>query len=181
MHKHGYSICSALVVIAMTLLTGCAHRTQAVAREMVLPPSARTHVVESNQRFVMAASIEAPDPVYPADAQLDGTLRLCTTFVVNADGAVDDVGFDRESPACVEPGTPASTPFEQAVRTTLQQWRYFGAAVCTFPDGIDPDSDPRCDGAGVRVTPIPIRLRYVFTFSSERGGRVSRAQASPVR
>jgi len=165
----------------MTLAVGCAHRTQRVERARVLPPSAQTRAIASNQRFVMAAPIEDPDPVYPAGVQLDGTLQLCTTFVVTADGEVADVAFDRESSACAEPGTPASAPFEHAIGTTLEQRRYFAAAVCTFPDGNDPESDPRCDGAGVRMAPVPIRLRDVFTFSSGRGGRVSRAQASPVR
>jgi len=53
------------------------------------------------------------------------------------------------------------------------------AAVCTFPD--DTRSDPRCDGPDVYVAPVPIRLRDVFTFASERGARVSRAAASSAR
>ncbi|NYZ61408.1 energy transducer TonB [Luteimonas deserti] len=129
----------------------------------------------------MAVPIEDPDPVFSQRAQLDGVLHLCTTFVVTTEGEVEDIAFDRESSACAEPGSAAVASFERAVRAALERWRYFGAAVCTFPDGIDPDSDPRCDGPDVRVDPVPIRMRYVFTFSSERGGRVSRAQASPVK
>lgn len=169
------------VAVAMSVSTGCAHRTQRVEREMILPPSAPTHEVASHQRFLMAVPIADPDPAYPHGARFDGTLQVCTTFVVTAEGAVEDVAFDAASPGCAGPGTPASAPFEHAARAALAQWRYFGAAVCSFPDGRDPDADPRCEGPDVRVDPVPIRLRYVFTFSSARGGRVARAPAPPVR
>lgn len=177
MHRHGrLTRPTRVVVIAMLLSVGCAHRTQHVERAMVLPSMAAVYEVESNQRFVMAAPIESPDPDYPNDVQLDGVLQLCTTFVVTTGGEIEGIAFDRDSPACGESGSAAVAPFEDAVRAALVRWRYFGAAVCTFPDGVDPDADPRCDGDGVRVDAVPIHLRYVFTFSS---GRVVRARASP--
>lgn len=166
------------VAIAALGVTACSHRTLQVERAMVLPPGAQTHAVESNQRFLMAAPIEDPDPVFPAGARLDGVLQLCTTFGVTTDGAVVDIAFDREDPACADPADDRTAPFAGAVRQALQRWRYFGAAVCTFPDGRDPGADPRCDGPDVRINAVPIALRYVFAFSSERGGRVSRSPAA---
>ena len=159
-------------------LAACSHRTAQVERAMVLPPTADVHAVESNQRFLMATPIHDPDPAFPASARLEGELRLCVSFVVDADGVVQDIVADREDMDCADPVDAAATPFVDAVTATLRSWRYVGAAICTFPAGINPDSDPRCERAGVEVGAVPIRLRYTFTFSSERGGRVSRKAAT---
>lgn len=169
-----------MAVCLFMALAACSHRTAQVERAMVLPPMAQVHTVESNQRFLMATPIQDPDPSFPADARFDGELQLCVSFVVDADGVVQDIVADRENMDCADPDDVAATPFADAVTATLRSWRYFGAAICTFPAGIDPDSDPRCDGAGVQVDAVPIRLRYTFTFSSERGGRVSRKVASTM-
>jgi len=168
--------CCILPCLTVALMA-CSHRTAGVQRAMVLPPMAQAHSVESNQRFLMAAPIHDPDPTFPAGARLDGELRLCVGFVVDAEGAVRDVAADRAEQACADPADPAARPFVDAVTTMLRSWRYFGAGVCTFPAGTDPEHDPGCEGAGVAVDAVPIRLRYTFTFSSERGGRVSRNTA----
>ena len=168
-----FAVC-AIATCLLTALAACGHRTAQVERAMVLPPMAQMHTVESNQRFLMASPIEDPDPVFPVGARLDGVLRLCVGFVVDADGVVGDVAADRDDPGCADPDAAAAAPFVEAVITTLRSWRYFGAAVCSFPAGVDPDRDPRCDGKGVVVEAVPIRLRYEFMFSSERGGRVLR-------
>lgn len=181
MDLHGRTRITTALLAAMLLATACSHRIQRVERELVLPPFAQVHEVESNQRFLMAVPIEDPDSAYPKGATLRGVLHLCVAFVVTTEGGITDVAVDEQGVDCADPDDPATVPFESSVRAALQRWRYFGAAVCTFPDGIDPDSDPRCDGPDVRVDPVPIRLRYVFTFSSERGGRVSRAQPSSTR
>lgn len=178
MRRLGRSRPSMIIVAAALVLAGCSHRTLQVERAMVLPPAAQMHSVAPNQRFLMAGPIEDPDPAYPVGAPLDGALHICTTFVVTAEGEVIDIALDRADTACADPDAHATAPFADAVLGTLQRWRYFAAAVCTFPDGIDPETNPRCDGADVRIDAVPIRLRYVFAFSSQRGGRVSRADAS---
>ena len=165
------------VAVAMSVSTGCAHRTQRVEREMIPPPSAPTHEVASHQRFLMAVPIEDPDPVFPAGARgVEGTLLLCTTFVVDSEGAVTDVVADRADAMCADPADPAMTPFVDAVSDALGRWRYFAAAICTFPRSADPDADPRCEGDEVRVDAVPIWLRYVFGFTVTGGrARVTRA------
>jgi len=167
------ALCGIAACLFMAL-AACSHRTAQVERAMVLPPMAQVHTVESNQRFLMATPIQDPDPMFPADARLEGELRLCVSFVVDADGVVRDIVADHEDMDCADPDNAASTPFVDAVTATLRSWRYLGAAICTFPAGVDPDSDPRCEGVGIEVDAAPIRLRYTFTFSSERGGRVAR-------
>lgn len=168
------------IFLPVLLLTACSHRTQ-IERAMVLPPSAQMHTVESHQRFLMATPIHDPDPAFPVGARLERELRLCVGFVVDADGAVRNVAADHENVGCADSTGVAAAPFVEAVTGTLRTWRYFGAAICTFPAGVDPDSDPGCEGEGVGIDAVPIRLRYVFTFSSERGGRVSRAASRDTR
>ncbi|MDR7193959.1 hypothetical protein [Luteimonas terrae] len=169
--------CRGMAACLLLTLAACSHRTAQVARAMVLPPIAQVHTVESHQRFLMAVPTHDPDPPFPAGARLEGEMRLCIGFVVDADGVVENIVADRDGARCADPADVAAIPFLDAVTTTLRSWRYFGAAVCTFPADIDPDSDPRCAGAGVEVQAVPIRLRYEFAFSSERGGRVSRNAA----
>jgi len=57
-----------------------------------------------------------------------------------------------------------------SVVTALEEWRWFGAVICTFPDGIEADGDCRAEGAEVRA--VPIRLDYRFVFEPD-GRRVS--------
>lgn len=174
-HRH-IAHCGIAACLVMGL-AACSHRTAQVERAMALPPAAQVHAVESNQRFLMAAPIHDPDPLFPADAPLEGGLRLCVGFVVDAEGTVGQIVADREDSDCADPTDSAARPFVDAINAALNSWRYFGAAVCTFPADVDPDPDPHCDGAGVEVDAVPVRLRYTFTFSSERGGRVSRKAA----
>lgn len=163
----------ALLVLA---LAACSHRGTRVERAMVLPANAEQHVVGPDQRFLMAVPIEDPDPVFPAGARTEGTLHLCATFVVGSDGAVTDVVADRADAMCADPADAAMTPFVDAVSDALGRWRYFAAAICTFPGSADPDADPRCEGDEVRVDAVPIRLRYVFGFTVTGGrARVTRA------
>lgn len=178
MHLNGRRRTATALIVALLLATACSHRTLHVEREMVLPPAAPVHEIESNQRFVMATPIEDPDPAYPDGAHLEGDLQLCTGFTVTAEGDVVDIAFDREDAVCADPAAVSTAAFAEATRVGLTQWRYFGAAVCTFPEGHAPDAEAGCDGPQVRVDAVPIRLRYVFTFSSVRGGRVWRS-ASP--
>ena len=170
----GHLLALALLVLA---LAACSHRGTRVERAMVLPANAEQHVVGPDQRFLMAVPIEDPDPVFPAGARgVEGTLLLCTTFVVDSEGAVTDVVADRADAMCADPADPAMTPFVDAVSDALGRWRYFAAAMCTFPGGADPEADPGCAGDGVRVDAVPIRLRYVFGFTVTGGrARVTRA------
>lgn len=166
-----------IIVAAALVLAACSHRMLQVERAMVLQPVAQAHTGAPNQRFLMAGPIEDPDPAYPAGVRFDGALQVCAMFVVTSEGEVIDIALDRAATTCADPDDEATKPFADAVLGTLPRWRYF-AAICTFPAGIDPESDPRCGGADVRIDPVPIRLRYVFAFSSARGGRVSRAHGS---
>lgn len=64
------------------------------------------------------------------------------------------------------------------MRVLMRHWRYFAAAMRTFPETQNPDLDFRCEGLDVRIDAVPIRLRYVFTFPSECGGHVWRKKCT---
>ncbi|MET0329124.1 MAG: hypothetical protein ABW163_10190 [Luteimonas sp.] len=169
---------SGVAALLALLLCACSHRTARVERALVMPPTAQVHTIQSHQRFLMASPIHDPDPQFPMDARLEGELRLCVAFVVDVEGSDQQVIADREDAGCADPHDSAVIPFVEAVTGTLSTWRYFGAAVCTFAADVDPDADPRCTRGGVVVDAVPIRLRYVFTFSSASGGRVIRTRSA---
>lgn len=92
------------------------------------------------------------------------------------------------------PDCPASQAeldprFVGAAVEAARQWQFLAAAICTFPDGTFPDGagvTDDCSGPGVVVTPVAIRVSYVFSFHA--GGRVTagtnragRAGAAPDR
>ena len=54
----------------------------------------------------------------------------------------------------------------------VRQWEFFAAAVCTFPPGVAKNHE--CEGDGVVVAPVAIRMAFVFSFEVDRGRAVVR-------
>lgn len=163
----------------LLLATGCASQVGRVDREMVLPPAAERHALEDRQRFLMAVPVSDPMPVFPEDLRLRTQAVVCASFVVDADGNTNDISTAEAGPGCVgSAGIDAAqhARLREAVEHALSQWTWFGAAVCTFPDEVEPDD--ACRNEGVAVRPVPLRLDYRFVFAP--GGRVS-ADGSPAR
>lgn len=139
---------------------------------MVLPAGAQVHVLESRQRFLMAAPVTDPMPGFPDDLRLRAPAVVCAGFVIDTDGATTDVSTVEQGAAC--PGSDGVDAAQHArlraaVEQALAQWTWLAAAVCTFPDEIEPDDACRSDGAVVEA--VPARLDYRFVFAP--GGRVS--------
>lgn len=134
---------------------------------MVLPAGAATHEVDERQHFLMAASIRSPMPQFPDRVRVpDGVYEVCVRFVVTEMGEVEQVEFPDDAPECaVSHVDPA--PFQHAVADALSRWSFTGAAICTFPEGVEVDE--RCEAEGVDVRAVPIRLMYVFSFSQADG------------
>lgn len=157
-----------LAALALALLAGCASRQGGrVERELVLPPGVARYALETHQRFLMAVPIEDPSPAFPAAAPPDAERgAVCAEFVVDAGGAVGEVAIEPHD-GCEE-ATPASVAaYGPAVADALTRWRYFAAAVCTFPATVAPDDE--CRAAGVRIEPVAVRLRYRFVFEPATG------------
>lgn len=164
-------------LLLLVLATGCASQGGRVDREMVLPPGAARHELDDRQRFLMAVPVSDPMPVFPADLRLRSQAVICASFVVDTDGNTVDISTAGAGPDCAgSEGTDATQHMQlrEAVEHALAQWTWFGAAVCTFPDEVEPDD--ACRNEGVTVQPVPLRLDYRFVFAP--GGRVS-ADRSP--
>lgn len=161
-----------LWIAVVACVSACAGAPKRVDREMVIPFGAARHEVSDEQLFIMAVPIHAPDPEFPAGMRAPGgRLPVCVSFVVTGEGVVEAVELV-DLPACSDTRAHAGDAFGQAVVSTVSGWSYFGAAVCDFTGGAIRNDD--CEGEGVQITPVAIRLTYVFTFDSTAGkGRVS--------
>ncbi len=155
---------------ALLAMAGCATTTSSsVDRRMVLPAGAERHQVDEDQHFLIAGLISSPMPDFPPGAGTkDGTREVCVEFVVTVDGLVEEVVFPRSEGGCARTGDDKAL-FEQAVSEALARWQLTGAAICTFPAGVPRDES--CEGEGVLVRAVPIRLMYVFSFTQANGKR----------
>lgn len=154
------------------LLAGCASQGGRVDREMVLPALAERHELDDRQRFLMAVPVSDPMPAFPEDLRLRTQAVVCASFVVDTDGNTVDVGTAEAGPACAgsaDTDAVQHAQLREAVEHALARWTWFGAAVCTFPDGVEPDD--ACRNEGVAIRPVPLRLDYRFVFAP--GGKVS--------
>lgn len=50
---------------------------------------------------------------------------------------------------------------------SVTQWKFLGASVWEFPVGVAKNEN--CSGDNVQVTAMPIKVSYVFDFSSQSG------------
>lgn len=154
------------ILIGMTA-SGCASRKDFVDKMMILPANSSYVEVERNQRFIMAIPINNPTPEFPLDGPGELTdATICSRFVVTEDGRVRDIEQIDDAPNCMMLGSKRGEVFMGQVRKALEQWTYFGAAICEFEI-----SEDECrDGRGY-LRPLSIRLAYRFNFTTKNGGR----------
>lgn len=170
-------------VLVLLSLPGCRTRPT-VAMEMVLPPMAPVMDIPRDTRFLMAAPVSQPLPEYPAGVARGSAARVCVEMVIGEEGAVVSAGALYALPDCPASQAELDPRFVSAAVEAARQWQFLAAAICTFPDGAGVTDD--CSGPGVVVTPVAIRVSYVFSFHP--GGRVTagtnragRAGAAPDR
>lgn len=149
-------------------LAGCASQGRPaplgeVQAGMLLPPGVSTWEERPNERFFVADPIgDPPMPEYPPEyLALDLDERqVCVEIVVHPDGYVTSARHNREVPGCgdegIEPG------FVDNAVETISSWPFFGAQLCRFPEGMEPNDG--CEGEGVQIEPVPVRLGYVFSY-----------------
>lgn len=174
--RRGHRATGACMLLSvLLLLPGCSSThgrggpSTGVGVDMILPPAATRMSVPDDRVFLMAAIVDNDLPVYPPvllDRQI-GHQSVCAEIVVGEEGNVLRVTPLYEMPEC--PDTERDTPpaFVQAVSDALSRWRFFAAATCSFPPGV-PTNDA-CEGAGVKIEPVAIKLAYVFEFTNDEG------------
>lgn len=157
---------SLFILIAMTA-SSCASRKDFVDQVMILPANSSYVEVEKNQRFIMAVPINSPTPAFPLDGHSGlNDATICSRFVVTEDGRVRDIEQIDDAPNCMALSRMGGDVFMGQVRKALEQWTYFGAAICEF----EASEDECRDGHG-SLRPLSIRLAYRSNFSTKNGRR----------
>lgn len=159
---------AACVIVA---LGACASRGATVGKRMVLPPGALAMTLEKRQGFLMAVPIHEPLPRLETAAGPDGRTEVCVEIVIDAEGTVPEARHTPGVDGCHATPDPA---YVTATLDAVRQWRYFAAAVCTFPEGQAKTGD--CSGEDVVVRAVPIRLTYAFAFERMAGRTRVRAR-----
>ena len=156
-----------LLLLASSLLplAGCKTKS-AVGLRMILPPGAETMVVPEDQVFLMASPISQPMPVFPAGSQRNVNISACVEIVIDESGAVSSITPIYSAPDCPLDEASMDHRFVSAVTTAVSKWQFLAAALCTFPPDTAISDD--CSGDDVVISPIAIKLSYVFSFQSGR-------------
>ncbi len=94
---------------------------------------------------------------------------MCAHVIVTADGAVQRVDPMSDRDECAAGLLPDNADLVQAVSTTVLQWRFVPAAMCTFAPAVaQPAALDDCTGAD-RQDPVPVTLSFAFTFEVRQG------------
>ena len=156
--------------VALALcLAGCARQVRPapqgeVEAGLLFPFGAPTVEVRKDEQLFAAAPVGSqPMPAYPPQLLESGldARRVCVEIIVQADGQVASARRNNEAGECrfgeVEPA------FVDSAVDTIRGWQFFGAQICRFPAHVE--ANDGCEGEGVEIEPIPMRLTYVFAFS----------------
>lgn len=162
----------AMAAMALTaaFVAGCKTNSE-VGMRMVLPPMAEVMEVPEGRTFLMASPVTQPLPEYPSGVHRGASAHVCIELVIDENGAVESATPLYGLHDCPAAEDELDARFVDSAVQAASRWQFLAAAICTFPNGVEPEDD--CSGDEVAVTTIPIKLAYVFTF--QRGGRVTAA------
>jgi len=133
---------------------------------MILPPGAPVMDIPKDKVFLMASPVSQPMPVFPASAPKTTNVSACVEMVVDESGAVSSATPIYGLPDCPLVQAEIDQRFVVSSLEAVKNWQFLAAAICTFPPGVPKNDD--CSGADVAVSPVAIRLSYVFSFQSGR-------------
>ena len=167
-----HSLVLLLAAVSGALLASGCKTSAGVAMRMILPPGAPVMDIPKEQVFLMASPVSQPMPVFPIGVSKTADVSACVELVVDESGAMNSVAPICGLPDCPRGQVEMDQRFVVSSMEAVKNWRFLAAAICTFPPRLPRNDD--CIGGGVRVSPVAIRLSYVFSF--QRGGRVT-AQA----
>lgn len=133
--------------------------------------SIQPYTLAPAQRFRMPRALRSDAPVLPADSprQSLSPTTVCAHVILTAEGAVQRVDPMSDRDECAAGLLPDNADLVQSVRTTVQQWQFVPAALCTFAAGVaQPAALDDCSGASSQV-PVPVTLSFAFTFEVRQG------------
>lgn len=165
------------MLLASTLGCGsCASPIASVNQRMVIPQSDNRYELDPRQAFIYPSPLENPSPAFPESFNqndLPPTV-VCARLSISEQGAVNDVAALHQQGECGSQTTDISRQLEQAVITTLRQWRFQPASICTYPDLASKEQDKNetgCNGEGATAAQVAVSLGYAFTFQIANGKR----------
>lgn len=161
-------ILAAALAAAATATPGC-KSTSEVEMRMMLPPGASVMEIPEDEVFLMASPVSQPMPRYPEGVSRSGDVSTCIEMVVDESGAIRSATPLYGLPGCPAGPTSIDHRFINSSIEAVKRWQFLAAALCTFPPGTPVNDD--CAGNGVVISPVAIKLAYVFFFHSS--GRVS--------
>jgi len=150
------------------LLVGC-KTNSAVGMRMILPPGAEIMEIPADNSFLMASPVSQPMPVFPAAAPRNINTSVCVEFIINESGSVSSATPSYALPECPQTEDELDQRFVTSAVAAAKNWQFLAAATCSFPAGTPKTDD--CSGDGVVITPVAIKVSYVFSFQGD--GRVS--------
>ena len=170
----GMRLMGVVAVLAGLSTPGCKTRPE-VGMRMILPPGAQRMDVPKDKILLMASPFSQPMPEFPAGVSRGTEVSACVEIVVDEWGAIGSTTPIYALPECPLRQTEMDPRIVASVIEAVKRWQFLAAAICTFPPGAPKTDD--CSGNGVMMTPVAIKLSYVFSFQSS--GRVT-AQAKRV-
>lgn len=166
-----------ILLLALTLGCGsCASHIASVDQRMILPQSDNRYELDPRQAFIYPSPLENASPAFPESfnrSDLPPTV-VCARLSISEQGAVNDAAALQQEGECGSHATEVGRQLEQAVLTTLRQWRFEPASICTYPDLASKERDKNetgCNGEGVTATRVAVSLGYAFTFQIANGKR----------
>lgn len=160
-------------------VSGCAsHRPTAiepsglVGMELIIPSSGSRYQMRADQAFLMPEFAGTPAlPTYPVEllAQRIPALRVCVEVHIDDGGSVTASRAVADAAGCASVADPYVSVFHKSVVAATSGWQFLAAAVCTFPEGVE--HDERCEGDGVTIEAVPVRLAFAFVFRVDSDGQ----------
>ncbi|HET6805727.1 MAG TPA: hypothetical protein VFH59_09835 [Frateuria sp.] len=154
------------LLAAATLLAGCAHAARKPATEpgvggagtdRIAVSTGMAHYQLAMGQVATGATLEAHQPPAYPEAMLTSCpsrVDMPARVIVDARGHVDEVRMNPPE---------AQSPFADAVRDAVRDWRYTPLTVTYWAADADGNSHP------VDSEAKPFGLDYVFTFRCEHG------------
>jgi len=153
----------------MVFLLAACKTNSTVGMRMILPPGAEIMEIPENQSFLMASPVSQPMPVFPAAAPRNTNTSVCLELIINESGSVSSATPSYALPECLQTETGLDQRFVTSAVAAAKEWQFLAAATCAFPVGTPKTDD--CSGDRVVITPVAIKVSYVFSFQGD--GRVS--------
>ena len=153
----------------MAVLLGGCKTSSTVGMRMIFPSGAEIMEIPEDQGFLMASPVTQPIPIFPPEAPRNINTNICVELVISESGSVSAATPKYALPECPQAQSELDQRFVASAVEAAKGWQFLAAATCTFAAGAPKTDD--CSGDHVVITPIAIKVSYVFQFQSN--GRVS--------